>query len=183
MLIALLQSGHSVHYIKIGPDNLLYANQGSPGNTGPCPSYGPITLCSIVRMGLDGSNPETYAYGEQPCYGTCVHEPCCLMWEPPSTLCRRYCMLDGVGQSAQVRVQEQPASAGVRNSVGFDWQPGTGAMWATTNARDNLDPDHNNRPDDYLMYLPDGDKNFGFPYVSALGSVDQARPFHSSMSF
>ena len=56
-------------------------------------------------------------------------------------------------------------AAGVRNSVGFDWQPGTGDMWATTNGRDNLDPDHNNRPDDYLMWLPKGGKNFGYPYV------------------
>ena len=39
-------------------------------------------------------------------------------------------------------------------------------MWATTNARDNLDPDHNNRPDDYLMWLPYSGKNFGFPFVS-----------------
>ena len=39
-------------------------------------------------------------------------------------------------------------------------------MWATTNARDNLNPDHNNRPDDYLMWLPFSGKNFGFPFVS-----------------
>ena len=57
-------------------------------------------------------------------------------------------------------------AAGVRNSVGFDWQPGTESMWATTNARDNLDPDHNNRPDDYLMWLPYSGKDFGFPFVS-----------------
>ena len=62
-----LQQDHQVHYIKIGPDGLLYANQGSPSNTGPCPKFGPIDLCSIVRMELNGSNPETYAYGEPLC--------------------------------------------------------------------------------------------------------------------
>ena len=43
-------------------------------------------------------------------------------------------------------------------------------MWATTNGRDQLDPDHNDRPDDYLMWLPYSGKNFGFPFVSPLAN-------------
>lgn len=57
--------------------------------------------------------------------------------------------------------------AGVRNSVGFDWDDADN-LWASSNARDNLDPDHNNRPDDPLLFIPDGTEpntlDFGYPY-------------------
>jgi glucose/arabinose dehydrogenase len=50
---------------------------------------------------------------------------------------------------------------GVRNSVGFDWQPGSQGMWFTDNGRDNMGDDI---PPDELNYAPRAGMNFGFPY-------------------
>lgn len=50
---------------------------------------------------------------------------------------------------------------GVRNTVGFDWHPQTGALWFTDNGRDWLG---DNRPPDELNFAPKPGMNFGFPY-------------------
>ena len=50
---------------------------------------------------------------------------------------------------------------GVRNSVGFDWNPLTSELWFTDNGRDNLG---DNIPPDELNYAPQPNMNFGFPY-------------------
>ncbi len=50
---------------------------------------------------------------------------------------------------------------GVRNSVGFDWQPQSQEMWFTDNGRDNMGDDI---PPDELNYAPRAGMNFGFPY-------------------
>lgn len=51
---------------------------------------------------------------------------------------------------------------GIRNSVGFDWQPGTNALWFTDNGRDNLGDDI---PFCELNYAPRKGMHFGFPFV------------------
>ncbi|MGE5814016.1 MAG: PQQ-dependent sugar dehydrogenase [Acidobacteriota bacterium] len=56
---------------------------------------------------------------------------------------------------------------GVRNSVGFDWQPGNGALWFTDNGRDMLGDDV---PNDELNRAPRPGLHFGYPYCHA-GSV------------
>ncbi|VVD94113.1 PQQ-dependent sugar dehydrogenase [Pandoraea anhela] len=53
---------------------------------------------------------------------------------------------------------------GVRNTVGFDWQPGTNALWFTDNGRDLLGDDV---PDDELNRLTSAGEHFGFPYCHA----------------
>lgn len=53
---------------------------------------------------------------------------------------------------------------GIRNTVGFDWQPGTGVLWFTDNGRDNLG---DNRPADELNRVAVVDEDFGFPYCHA----------------
>mgnify|MGYP001032220565 CR=1 FL=1 len=50
---------------------------------------------------------------------------------------------------------------GIRNSVGFDWQPDTGVLWFTDNGRDNLG---DNRPPGELNRAPQAGMHFGFPY-------------------
>ena len=50
---------------------------------------------------------------------------------------------------------------GVRNSVGFDWNPSTGELWFTDNGRDWLGDDV---PPDELNRAPVQGMHFGFPY-------------------
>ncbi|WP_101674977.1 PQQ-dependent sugar dehydrogenase [Alloalcanivorax mobilis] len=53
---------------------------------------------------------------------------------------------------------------GVRNSVGFDFQPGTGQLWFTENGRDMLG---DNVPPDELNRVTRVGEHFGYPYVHA----------------
>lgn len=50
---------------------------------------------------------------------------------------------------------------GIRNSVGFDWQPGTGDLYFTDNGRDWLGDD---LPPDELNRVDKPEPHFGFPY-------------------
>lgn len=50
---------------------------------------------------------------------------------------------------------------GIRNSVGFDWDPATRELWFTDNGRDNLGDDV---PSDELNHAPRPGMSFGFPY-------------------
>ena len=50
---------------------------------------------------------------------------------------------------------------GVRNSVGFDWHPQTGALWFTDNGRDALGDD---LPPDELNHAVQPGMHFGYPY-------------------
>lgn len=62
--------------------------------------------------------------------------------------------LDGSGEEVVAR--------GVRNTVGFDWDPKTGDLWFTDNGRDWLSED---LPNDELNHVTQtGKQHFGFPY-------------------
>jgi glucose/arabinose dehydrogenase len=50
---------------------------------------------------------------------------------------------------------------GVRNTVGFDWDPATKELWFTDNGRDWLGDD---MPPDELNHAPEKGLHFGFPY-------------------
>lgn len=50
---------------------------------------------------------------------------------------------------------------GVRNSVGFDWDPTTGDMWFTDNGRDMLGDD---LPNCELNHISEAGQHFGYPY-------------------
>jgi len=60
---------------------------------------------------------------------------------------------DGGGREVYAR--------GVRNTVGFDWRPSTGALWFSDNGRDWLGDDS---PPDELNRAPEAGLHFGFPY-------------------
>lgn len=53
---------------------------------------------------------------------------------------------------------------GLRNSVGFDWDPRTKELWFTNNGRDWLGDD---LPPDTLHHAPRPGLDFGFPYCHA----------------
>ncbi|HET7898077.1 MAG TPA: sorbosone dehydrogenase family protein [Flavisolibacter sp.] len=50
---------------------------------------------------------------------------------------------------------------GIRNTVGFDWNPQSKELWFTDNGRDNLGDDI---PSDELNHAPQAGMNFGFPF-------------------
>jgi glucose/arabinose dehydrogenase len=68
---------------------------------------------------------------------------------------------DGSGQQVVAR--------GVRNSVGFDFAPGTGELWFTDNGRDMLGDEI---PPDELNHVSKPGEHFGFPYCHAGVIVD-----------
>ena len=53
-------------------------------------------------------------------------------------------------------------ASGVRNTVGFDWNPDTAELWFTDNGRDRMGDD---LPPDELNRAPGKGRHFGFPYV------------------
>jgi glucose/arabinose dehydrogenase len=58
---------------------------------------------------------------------------------------------------------------GVRNTVGFDWDPRTGELWFTDNGRDRLGDD---LPSDELNHAPRAGLHFGYPYRHGRAIVD-----------
>ena len=58
---------------------------------------------------------------------------------------------------------------GIRNTVGFDWDPATGELWFTDNGRDLMGEDI---PPDELNHAPDQGMNFGYPYCYGKGIQD-----------
>lgn len=58
---------------------------------------------------------------------------------------------------------------GIRNSVGFDWQPGSGRLWFTTNARDLMGDD---LPSDELNEVTRAGEHFGYPYCHQGDTLD-----------
>ena len=58
---------------------------------------------------------------------------------------------------------------GIRNSVGFDWQPGTNLLYFTDNGRDHLGDDI---PPDELNKWTQKGQHFGYPYCHGGGIPD-----------
>ena len=58
---------------------------------------------------------------------------------------------------------------GIRNSVGFDWDPRTKELWFTDNGRDWMGDD---RPPDELNHAPKKGMHFGYPYCHGAGIPD-----------
>jgi glucose/arabinose dehydrogenase len=51
---------------------------------------------------------------------------------------------------------------GIRNTVGFDWDPARGELWFTDNGRDEMGDD---RPPDELNKVSVAGQHYGFPYI------------------
>ncbi|MBX3080377.1 MAG: sorbosone dehydrogenase family protein [Anaerolineae bacterium] len=61
-------------------------------------------------------------------------------------------------------------ATGIRNTVGFDWNPSTGALWFTDNGIDTLGDDI---PPDELNQAAQAGMNFGFPFCHGGVIVDR----------
>lgn len=64
---------------------------------------------------------------------------------------------------------KQVFARGIRNSVGFDWDPDTGELWFTDNGRDAWG---NDIPPEELNHAPRAGLHFGFPYRFGKTLVD-----------
>jgi len=74
------------------------------------------------------------------------------------------CDLDGYARIDRMNPdgrERETWVSGIRNSVGFTWQPETGDLWFTDNGRDMLGDDI---PPDELNRVPARGMHFGFPY-------------------
>ena len=83
-----------------------------------------------------------------------VGAPCNICEPDPD----RYALIsrinpDGTGYEVVAR--------GVRNTVGFDWEPKSHELWFTDNGRDWLG---DNQPPDELNHAPKSGMHFGYPY-------------------
>jgi glucose/arabinose dehydrogenase len=79
----------------------------------------------------------------------------CNICEPDERHARIFRMnLDGSGM--------EPVALGVRNTLGFDFHPGTGELWFTDNQRDWLAEDM--PPDELNRVTEPGGQHFGYPY-------------------
>src|SRR5882724_9430136 len=65
--------------------------------------------------------------------------------------------------------RREVVARGVRNSVGFDFDPATGELWFTDNGRDWLGDD---QPPDELNHLTKVGEHFGFPFCHGNGIRD-----------
>lgn len=63
----------------------------------------------------------------------------------------------------------ETVSRGVRNTVGFAWQPGSGRLWFTDNGRDWLGDE---RPPDELNVVQRAGEHFGYPHCHGRDIVD-----------
>jgi glucose/arabinose dehydrogenase len=63
-------------------------------------------------------------------------------------------------------------ASGVRNSVGFDWDPKTSELWFTDNGRDNLTDNFDEIPNDELNHAARKGLHFGYPFCHQGDIVD-----------
>ena len=91
-----------------------------------------------------------------------VGAPCNICEPDPARYAAIFRMKpDGTGLEQYAR--------GVRNTVGFDWNPDTNELWFTDNGRDWLG---NNAPPDELNHAPRAGMNFGYPYCHGKAIAD-----------
>jgi len=92
-----------------------------------------------------------------------VGAPCnvCAVQDPYASITR----LSADGRTREIHAR------GVRNTVGFDWNPTTGDLWFTDNGRDLLGDD---LPPDEVDRAPRAGLDFGFPRCHGRSVVDPA---------
>jgi glucose/arabinose dehydrogenase len=87
----------------------------------------------------------------------------CNVCTPPGPLHATITRIDLAGGKPEV------IARGVRNSVGFDFDPATKDLWFTDNGRDNMGDD---QPPDELNHLSRVGEHFGFPFCHGDGLKD-----------
>jgi glucose/arabinose dehydrogenase len=85
----------------------------------------------------------------------------CNICEPTDPI---YASITRIDPGASKIGKPEVVASGIRNTVGFDWQPGTGVLWFTDNGRDMMGDD---MPPDELNRAPRTGLHFGYPYCHA----------------
>ncbi len=121
----------------------------------------------VVRDALPEQNYHGWRYlgvGPDENLYVSIGSPCNVCGDPGFSLIART-DLDGKGWTTYAR--------GVRNSVGFDWDPVTDELWFTDNGRDQLG---DNRPPDELNHAPAPGAHFGYPHCHGADIQDPELP-------
>lgn len=87
----------------------------------------------------------------------------CNICEPPKDIYSTLTRLDPDGNNLEIFAR------GIRNTVGFDWQPETNELWFTDNGRDWLG---DGAPPDELNHAPKAGMHFGYPYCHGKDMAD-----------
>jgi glucose/arabinose dehydrogenase len=98
---------------------------------------------------------------------TIVFGPDGAMYVAVGSTCN-LCVEHSSDRAAVLRFEEDGSgkrvfASGLRNAVGLAFEPTTGALWASQNERDNLQPDHEDLPPEEINILTDGG-DYGWPY-------------------
>ena len=112
----------------------------------------------VVNDGFPGETHHGWkyiAFGPDDKLYVPVGAPCNVCDRPDDPRFSTIMRMDADGSNLEVFAE------GVRNSVGFDFHPGTGELWFTDNGRDWLG---NDAPHDELNHAPEIGMHFGFPY-------------------
>ncbi|MCX7649375.1 MAG: PQQ-dependent sugar dehydrogenase [Flavobacteriales bacterium] len=92
-----------------------------------------------------------------------VGAPCNICLRPDDPRFATLMRLNPDGSGAEI------VARGVRNSVGFDWNPQTGTLWFTDNGRDWMGDD---QPPCELNRLDKPGQHFGFPFCHGRSLAD-----------
>eukprot|EP01027_Heterolobosea_sp_BB2_P011320 GEZU01016491.1.p1 GENE.GEZU01016491.1~~GEZU01016491.1.p1 ORF type:complete len:472 (+),score=119.74 GEZU01016491.1:155-1417(+) len=150
---------HGWRYIRISPyapseKPQLFLAIGSPCNTPLSPPNGTCSCELRFDNASCQASPDCLA---------------CLAGDAPGPI-------QNLGQIVSLDPRDgsniQMYAQGVRNSLGFDWDPVTHDLWFTDNGRDSWDPGHNDRPPDELNHAPSSGLHFGFPFCFGKDLVD-----------
>ncbi|NRA68169.1 MAG: PQQ-dependent sugar dehydrogenase [Pseudobacteriovorax sp.] len=92
----------------------------------------------------------------------------CNICDPESsaTTAGEYLRLFAINPNTGVR---REVATGIRNTVGFDWDPVTADLWFTDNGRDQMGDD---LPPDELNRISATNQHFGYPYCHGTGIRD-----------
>lgn len=165
VLVSDLQNPHGIDlyedWLYIGETGALSRIGFDPGTAGADGPSGARVTGPLERLNTEipsGGNhwTRTLRFGPDGWLYMNVGSSCNVCWEDDPE--RRAAMLrfkpDGTG--------EETFATGLRNTVGFDWQPGTGDLYGTDNGRDLLG---DNFPPCELNRLEEGGF-YGFPVAN-----------------
>jgi glucose/arabinose dehydrogenase len=118
----------------------------------------PAPVVITDRLPNDKSHGWKYiAFGPDKKLYVPVGAPCNICEPDPN----RYALLGRMNRDGS---QYEVVARGIRNTVGFDWDPTNHELWFTDNGRDWLGDD---QPPDELNHAPTMGLHFGYPYCHA----------------